>query len=160
MATSEFDRTIPGQSLTSIPGNSPWEKPPQYTSLDKAMDSLMRNLGNEKKLIKMVVMLDNKVPVEALVRTILMSGFTEGKWTMDLAMLLSKPLAGMIITAYYLVRKKKPAYLTLDDYRSVDEDLALMIGKFEPSTGAAEAVKEAMPEVKKELPRSGLMGAV
>lgn len=160
MAISPFDRPIPGQSLTRPPKNAAYEKPAQFNTVDEAMDFLMKSIGNTKKLTKFIIMLDNEVPVEALVRTTLMGGFTEGKWNMDLAMLLAKPLAGMFIAAYFVVRNKRPPRITLDEFQNgYDEGTATLLQQFEPTISEAE-VADKMPEVKKELPKSGLMGAV
>lgn len=160
MAYNQFDRSIPGQSLTTPPKNAAYEKPPQFTSVSKAMDMLMASVSNPKKLTKLIIMLDNEVPVEALVRTTLLGGFTEGKWNMDLAMLLAKPLTGLYCTAYYVVRKKQPPRITVDEYQNgYDEGTAQLLQQFKPTISEQE-VKQSIPEVKKELPKSGLMGAI
>ena len=36
MIENPFDTPIPGQSLTDVPGNGPWEHPPQFTNIDDA----------------------------------------------------------------------------------------------------------------------------
>ena len=33
-----LDAPIPGQSLTSEPGNYPWEQPPQLNTVDEAVE--------------------------------------------------------------------------------------------------------------------------
>ena len=50
---NDFDRPIPGQSLTDEPGNYPWEHPPQYTDLREARDRIfdgMTKPENAKQL--------------------------------------------------------------------------------------------------------------
>ena len=37
MEEPNFDRHIPGQSLTSKLGQYPWQRPPQYNTVDDAM---------------------------------------------------------------------------------------------------------------------------
>ena len=93
-----FDRPIPGQSLTDEPQNYPWEHPAQYSDLREARDRIFDNLSQEENLEQLLVMLASDVPVEALVRTILFAGFTEGKWTVDSAILLAPVILTQIVS--------------------------------------------------------------
>lgn len=91
------DAAVPGQSLTDTPGNAKWESPPQYTNLEEAADYIFTQLNRPKNLSKVLAFLDVGVPVEAITNTILFAGFSEGKWTPDLAMLLVQPVAIQLI---------------------------------------------------------------
>lgn len=151
---------IPGESLTMEPKNSKWEKPAQFTNVDKAMDYLVRSLLKKDKLARLVAMMDAGAPVEAVVRVILFGGFYEGKWNPDLGVLLQKPLAGLIITAYYNVTGKKPKALTFDDGKA-DVNLANILAlKRGESNTAPEITNDQIEDIRSQAPKTGLMGAI
>ena len=86
---NSFDASIPGQSLTNTPGNAAWEHPPQFTDVDEAMNFIMQKLTNVQMAEQVILMLKSKIPVEAITRLIVFGGFTEGKWSVDMAVLLT-----------------------------------------------------------------------
>lgn len=91
-----FDAPIPGQSLTDTPGNAPWEHPPQYTKPQEAAEKVWELLNKPKNVRQIIVMLHNGVPIEAIARTVLFGGFSQGKWSPDVALLIAKPVTYMI----------------------------------------------------------------
>lgn len=93
-----FGAPIPGQSWTSPPKNAQWEKPPQFVKAADAMNFLMNQLtdfSHQKELLRLI---EGGIPIEAIVRTILFSGFASGKWTVDIAIILYKPLMLALIS--------------------------------------------------------------
>jgi hypothetical protein len=88
---------IPGQSLTREPGSYPFERPPQFTDPEDAFTALLKALTQERAAIQLMNMLEIGVPVKAIVQTILQGGFMEGKWSVDVALLLSQPLTALIL---------------------------------------------------------------
>ena len=91
-----LDAPVPGQSLTDTPGNARWEHPPQYPKVEEALDVVWNNLTKKENVKSLVVMLNKGIPVEAVAKTVLFGGFTEGKWTVDSSMLMAKPVIAMI----------------------------------------------------------------
>jgi len=91
-----FDAPIPGQGLTDKPGNYPWEHPPQYTNTADAADAVWNKLTNPEFTEQVIAMLDSGIPVEAIGRIILFSGFSEGKWNPDVAFVIAEPIMKMI----------------------------------------------------------------
>ena len=91
-----FDAPIPGQGLTDKPGNYPWEHPPQYTNTADAADAVWDKLTNPEFTEQVIAMLDSGIPVEAIGRIILFSGFAEGKWNPDVAFVIAEPIMKMI----------------------------------------------------------------
>ena len=90
MIENPFDAPIPGQSLTNTPGNYPWEHAPEYTNVEEASEYIWDKIHEQNLLEQIITFLENDVPVEALARMILFSGFPEGKWNPDLAILLAE----------------------------------------------------------------------
>ena len=91
-----FEAPIPGQSLTKTPGNYPWEHSPNVTKVEDAMMYLTERFTEEENAQNLVSMLKAGVPVEAIARVVLFAGFTEGKWSVDLAILIGEPLMKLI----------------------------------------------------------------
>ncbi len=90
MIENPFDAPIPGQSLTDTPGNAKWEHPPQFVKVDEAAEYIWDRLHEKEILSQIVSFLENDIPVEAIARMVLFGGFVEGKWTPDVALLLSE----------------------------------------------------------------------
>jgi len=87
-----FGAPIPGQSLTTPPKNMPYEKPPQFTKVEDAMNYLMGQLTDQQFMPQLLQMMEAKMPIEAIARTLLFTGFASGKWTVDMVLLMYKPL--------------------------------------------------------------------
>lgn len=91
-----FDAPVPGQGLTDKPGNYPWEHPPQYTDTSEAADYVWDRLTQPQFAEQVIAMLDAGIPVEAIGRIIIFTGFAEGKWTPDVAFIIAEPVMKMI----------------------------------------------------------------
>ena len=93
---NEFDAPVPGQSLTDTPGNYPWEHPAQFTDAREATEYIWDRLHADDFAEQVVAMLDANIPVEAIARVILFGGFLEGKFSPDLAFIITEPVMQMI----------------------------------------------------------------
>ena len=91
-----FDSSVPGQSLTDTPGNYPWEHPPQFTDPEEVTEYLWVTMHQKQFTEQLIAMLDAGVPVEAIGRTVLFGGFMEGKFSPDLAFIITEPVMKMI----------------------------------------------------------------
>jgi hypothetical protein len=87
-----FGAPVPGSSLTKTPKNAPYEKPPQFTKLEDVMNYMMDQLTEPQHLKPLLQMMRSGMPLEAIARTLVFTGFSTGKWTVDLGMLMYKPL--------------------------------------------------------------------
>ena len=97
MKENIFDTPVPGQSLTNTPGNYPWEHAPQYTSVDEASEYVWDRMHDPAMLDQIITFLKNDIPVEAITRMIVFGGFTEGKWTVDTAILISEVVFNQVL---------------------------------------------------------------
>ena len=89
---NRLDAPVPGESLTATPRNAKWEHPPQMPETGEAFEFIWDQMHKEPMLTQLISLLDTGVPVEALVKTLLFSGFSEGKWSVDGAILLAEPV--------------------------------------------------------------------
>ncbi len=116
---SLMNAPIPGQSLTNDPENPyPWEKAPEFTVLQEAIDFLFVTLTEEAALEGLVESAMQGGTIMELTRLVLFKGFTDGKWNPDLFLLLVEPTAYMIMGI--LERAGVSDYIVMDDD---DEDL-------------------------------------
>lgn len=91
-------RAIPGSSLTRDPDNpAPYEKPPEYVNIHQASEWIFGELIKEENYEQLMQVLLEDMPVMDVVQLFLFKGFTEGKWTVDLMMLLAEPMAYMVL---------------------------------------------------------------
>ena len=146
-----FDAPIPGQSLTNEPGNSAWEHPAQFADVDSAMGFVMKKLTNENMNQQILLMLKNKIPVEAITRLVVFGGFVEGKWTVDVATLIT-PLVMQLIAAIGMRAKVKEMNISMTDRSN---------GQFMKDMANLEVLqKQASEDITEELeqmPQEGMM---
>ena len=151
-----FDAPVPGQSLTDKPGSAAWEHPPQYTNTAEAADFIWNQLSSPEFAEQVIGMLDAGIPVEAIARVILFGGFTDGKWTPDVAFIIAEPVMKMIATVGFLGGVKK-FRISIDDMTNKNEINSIMDIK-----NKKEKFAKAAKSITKELPKpeqKGLMAA-
>ena len=91
-----FDAPIPGSSLTKEVGASPVKNPPQYTTVDEAIEFYVKQMSTEQFSNQVADVLEMGVPVTSLVNIIQMHGVMEGRHTLDVSMMLLPILMEMI----------------------------------------------------------------
>ncbi len=87
-----FNAPISGESLTMQPGGAPFEQPPQFADPDEAAEYVFDRVTDKRQAERLVALLQSGVPVEDVARTIVFSGFMQGKWTVDVGMLILRPV--------------------------------------------------------------------
>ena len=87
---------IPGANFTSDTKSYPWHQPPEFTDINKALDMLSDKITEFKVANGLLTFVELGVPVYKVSQMILMQGVSEGKWTVDFALLLAGPLTRMI----------------------------------------------------------------
>jgi hypothetical protein len=88
---------VAGEGLTGELGGSNWETPPQYTDPKVILDKIWKKWATPKEMAKIAILLEQGIPAESLARTLCFQGFVEGKWTPDVALLISRPVLMMIV---------------------------------------------------------------
>ena len=151
-----FDAPVPGQSLTDKPGNAPWEHPPQFVNTAEAADFIWEQLSTPEFAEQVIAMLDAGIPIEAIARVILFGGFTDGKWSPDVAFIIAEPVMKMIATVGMLGGVKN-FRISLDDMTNENELSSIMDikNKKEKFKKAAKNIAEDKSKIKQK----GLMAA-
>ena len=159
MQDNIFDAPTPGESLTDTPGNASWEHPPQFTDVNEAAEHIWDKLHDRNLLQQVITFLEDGIPVEALARMILFSGFAEGKWTPDVALLLSEAVFNQILAIG--IRAEIPKMkMFLGDQSNNQFHRAFAkfnIKKQKAREASTEEAKEFAEEIKEEITSSGLM---
>ena len=115
VGVNPFNAPIPGESLTTAPDMPrAWERPPQYTSQDKAMEAIYMEITVEDSLRKLINIINDGIPLDEIAQVILYKGYTEGKFAPDLMLLLIEP------TIYLLIAIAD--YADIKDYTLYNEE--------------------------------------
>jgi hypothetical protein len=86
---ANFSAPIPGQSLTQEPGNQPWEQPPLYSDNNQAIAFHMKNLTKDDRMEDMLFYLEQGVPLQGMVDSIMTMAVMNGVHTLDTSTLIS-----------------------------------------------------------------------
>ena len=93
-----FNAPTPGESLTSSPDMPhAWESPPQHTEQEDAMEEIYMELTSENALMPLINMIDEGIPLDQIAQVILYKGYTEGKFSPDLMLMLAEPTIYLLI---------------------------------------------------------------
>ena len=159
MQDNIFDAPIPGESLTDTPGNASWEHPPQFTNVNEAAEHIWDKLHDRNLLQQVITFLEDGIPVEAIARMILFSGFTEGKWTPDVAILLAEVVFKQIMAIGMRAEIPKMKMFMEDQSNNQFHQAfaKFNIKKQKAKETSTEEAKEFAEEIKKEITSSGLM---
>lgn len=84
-------KPIPGISLTGEPGAAPWERPPQYTTLDEVIDYYSDKLVEEEVLPNLIDSIKRDIPLLTIADGLMKVGVMQGMHSIDAAM-LAKPV--------------------------------------------------------------------
>ena len=151
-----FDAPVPGQSFTDKPGNYPWEHPPQYTDTSEAADFIWDRLSEPEFAEQVIAMLDAGIPVEAIGRIIIFAGFTEGKWSPDVAFIITEPVMKMIaaIGIHGGVKKFRMSMQDLTNNKQMQS-----ISKIKNNKDQFEKMAMGIAKDTGATPQGGLMAA-
>jgi hypothetical protein len=83
-----FDAPVPGESLTIAPGNAPWEQPPQFAKIEEALAFYLKKFQDDEMLEEALFLIEEDMPIELLVNSMLMYGEMQGKHTPDMSILI------------------------------------------------------------------------
>lgn len=98
MVMNILDAPIPGESLTKPVGASKVERPPQFSDMNEALEYLFNKMTDPKFVARMIAIMKAGAPAEAVARTLIFTGFMNGKWSVDLALLLAPTVMRMIVS--------------------------------------------------------------
>ena len=92
-----LDGPIAGQSLTAEINGRPWLNPPQYSTVDEALDYYLERMSSEEFTDQLVDVLEMGVPVTTLANTIQLGSVMDGVHSVDIGMLVMPFIMEMIM---------------------------------------------------------------
>jgi hypothetical protein len=146
-----FDSPVAGQSLTDTPGNYPWEHEPQFVDPEEITEYLWVTMHKKEFTEELIALLDAGVPVEAIGRTVLFGGFMEGKFSPDLAFIITEPVMKMI-AAIGINGGVEKIIFSLEDLTNKKQIKEITKVKM-----AKEKVAEITESTQEDIKKAGLM---
>lgn len=92
-----FDAPIPGQSLTAPLGGRPWQSPPQYATVEEALDYYIPRIDSDEVSSQLIDVMEMGIPVTTIANTMQLSGVLEGKHSVDVGMLILPVLVELLM---------------------------------------------------------------
>ena len=92
-----LDGPIAGQSLTAEINGRPWLNPPQYTTVDEAIEYYLERMSSEEFTDQLEDVLEMGVPVTTLANTIQLGSVMDGVHSVDIGMLVMPFIMEMIM---------------------------------------------------------------
>jgi hypothetical protein len=157
-----LDAPIAGQSLTAELGNRPWQQPPQYTTVEEALEFYIPRLTDPDNLSDLLDVMENGIPLTTIANALQSSGVMEGKHSLDVGMLVMPVL---IETMAYLADEAEIEYTvgskeTEDTDKPSDSAIALSVSKARKERGETpeeELMPDETEQMEMEPPSGGLM---
>lgn len=157
-----FDRPIAGQSLTAELGNRPWQQPPQYATVEEALDYYVPRLANPEFTENLFDVMETGIPLTTIANAMQSAGVMEGKHTIDVGLLIMPVL---IETMAYLAEESDIEYvegsnITTDPDKPSDSRIARAIAQIRKEQGEEPKMEDTSVEEKQEVPQEvtgGLM---
>lgn len=88
---------IPGMSLTTEPGNRPWENPPLLVTVQDSADFFTQRLLDEETEADVAKALDEGLSVEVIAEQLVTAAVMEGYHTIDVAVLVNPIVRELIM---------------------------------------------------------------
>jgi hypothetical protein len=93
----QFDAPIPGQSLTNVPRNYPWERPPETTNPDEAIAHHLTRMGSHTVLNSILDGVGQGMPVSMLTDLVLTGAVAQGIHSIDISMMIAPVIQDYIV---------------------------------------------------------------
>lgn len=92
-----LDAPIPGMSMTAELGARPWQGPPQYTTVDEAIEYYLERMSSDEFNEQLVDIMEMGIPLTDLANTLQLGNVMEGVHTIDVGMLVMPVLIEMMM---------------------------------------------------------------
>lgn len=153
-----IDAPIAGQSLTAELGNRPWQQPPQYTTVEEALQFYIPRLTSPELVNDLFNVMETGIPLTTIANAMQSSGVMEGKHSLDVGILIMPVL---METMAYLAEEAGIEYTTgtnkeIGSDTPNDSAVARAISMVKKEKGKEEPQEEQV-EMELEKPSGGLM---
>lgn len=154
-----IDSPIAGQSLTAELGSRPWQQPPQYATVEEALDYYIPRILEPTLQDDLMNVIEMGIPLTTIADTLQTGGAMEGKHSLDVGLLI---IPVLIETLAYLAEEQGIDYVMGTDIEEDDKPsssaVALAIKKIKAKNNEpVEEEPEEQMEMELEEPSGGLM---
>lgn len=144
---------IPGMSLTTEPGNRPWENPPSLVTVEDALEFYTKRiLSNRDSHEQLLDIVESGLPIRNIANLFIKMNVMQGRHTIDVGMLVLPAIEELIMTVADIHNVE---YVTsLEDVikeRGISRRQARMALQEARKSKKAEPAKEEMEESPRGL---------
>jgi hypothetical protein len=157
-----FDYPIPGEGMTAELGSRPWQNPPQYATVEQALEFYIPKLVSEELYDGVLDSMELGIPLTTMADSMQSAAVMQGLHTVDVGILAMPVLIEML--AYIGDEAGIEYNLGMD--KPIDEDkisstkIALAMKKMREKLPEALEEREKEPEMEEPMPEpapTGLM---
>jgi hypothetical protein len=151
MATPDaayLNAPIPGMSLTTEPGNRPWENPPLLVTVEDALEFyISKIIANSDSHDSILEMLELQMPVENIANLLNKMSIMEGYHTIDVGILVLPAIEEMIMVVadMHNVRYAKSVDQIMKGFNANPRAVRMAMKDLEESMNAPETPTETAP---------------
>ena len=157
-----FDYPIPGEGMTAEVGSRPWQNPPQYTTVEQALEFYIPKLVSEEIYDGLLDSMELGIPLTIMADSMQSAAVMQGLHTVDVGILAMPVIIEML--AYIGDEAGIEYNLGMD--KPIDEDkisstkIALAMKKMREKLPEALEEREEQPDMEELMPEpapTGLM---
>ena len=153
-----IDAPIAGQSLTSEVGGWPWEQPPQYSTVEEALEFYLPRLTEPTLQNDLMNVIEMGLPLTTIANALQQGAVMQGTHSLDVGILVMPVIMEMLA---YLATERGIEFNMGTDVEVDDGPSAvavkLALKKLKAKEGEPEEKPEEEPENVVEEPIGGLM---
>lgn len=146
-----LDGPIPGQNLTAELGSRPWQTPPQFTTVEEALDYYIPRLQADEVTEQLLDVLEMGVPVTTVANTMQLASVMEGKHSVDVGMLVLPVLIEMIMLIADTAGIKYETGLQKDRTKVRGSLVSKALNRLQSEDGMEEEQPLEMEEAQEEI---------
>jgi len=139
-----LDAPIAGQSLTAELGGRPWQQPPQYATVEQAIQYHVPRLINPEVLDDIMNVIETGIPLTVIAQSLQGGAVMQGKHSVDVGILITPVL---METLAYLAEEQGVEYNMCTELQTDD-------------TPSESAIALALKKLRKEREKLGETPAV
>ena len=159
--TPTFDYPIPGQGMTAEVGSRPWQNPPQYTTVEQALEFYIPRLVSDDIYDSLLDSMGLGIPLTTMADSMQSIAVMQGLHTIDVGILAMPVIIEMLAFigddagVDYVLGTDAP----IDDDKISKSKVALAMKKMREKLPEAleEKEEEPMEKIESEPQPSGLM---
>ena len=151
-----FDAPVPGMSLTTEPGNRPWENPPQFAEIEEVLDYYIDRLSDESRQDDMLAIIEEGMPINMLVDSTISTGVMSGLHTVE-AGLLAAPVLAEFMQAMADIEGINYTLSTADKKKGLSPAMQRKAEKMIQQELQAELEGNAMPQEEEQALEEPMM---